>query len=223
MYHDYVTITNGNDMSNLEKYGAARDFLICLLHLVKLNGRKTSFLKSEWKADYGEYLSDWKLYDKEKTQVFGIVLGQCSKTVLVVLTEDERFKDFQMGSDVSGLMEILREMMHSNEGSIELNWALGQVLKHILSLHKQKNDSVTRYHRKFASATKIRKKQRGQFYLPSMVKNALEPRAGAGSNRAVADGGEEEENTESRTPDAATARKLEQAREDSMNEAQEAL
>jgi hypothetical protein len=75
------------------------------------------------------------------------------------LTKDERFKDIEMGSDVSGLMEILREMVHSNVGRIEPNWALAQVLKQVLSLHQQKNDSITHYHQKFASATKVLKTQ----------------------------------------------------------------
>jgi hypothetical protein len=49
-----------------------------------------------------------------KTQVFGIVLGQCSKMVRDELTKDERFKAIEMGSNVAGLMEILRETVHSN-------------------------------------------------------------------------------------------------------------
>jgi hypothetical protein len=141
------------------------------------------------------------------------------------LTKDERFKDIEMGSDVAGLMEILREMVHSNVGRIEPNWALDQVLKQVLSLHQQKNDSITHYHQKFASATKVlKKKQWGQFYPPSLVKNTLEPRAGAGSSRAAADGDEEEEDTESHPPNAATAKLLlAKAREDTINEAQEAF
>jgi hypothetical protein len=45
----------------------------------------------------------------------------------------------------------------------------------------------------------------------------------AGSNRTEADGDKEEEDTESRSPDAATARMLEKTREDAIEEAQEAF
>jgi hypothetical protein len=62
-----------------------------------------------------------------------------------------RFKAIEMGSDVAGLMEILREMVYV--GRIEPNWALVQVLKQVLSLHQQKNDSITHYHQRFMSAT----------------------------------------------------------------------
>jgi hypothetical protein len=55
------------------------------------------------------------------------------------------------------------------------------------------------------------------------VKDSQEPRAGAGSNRAAADGDEEENDTESRPPDAATARQLKKACEDAIEEAQEAF
>jgi hypothetical protein len=185
--------------------------------------KKDKLFKVKWKADYDEYLKERKLYDKEKTQVFGIVLGQCSKMVQDELTKDERFKAIEMGSDVAGLMEILREMVHYNVGRIEPNWALVRAPKQVLSLHQQKNDSIMHYNQKFTSATKVLKTQWGKFYPPSLVKDSQEPRAGAGSNRAAADGDEEEEDTKSRPPDTATAKMLEKAREDAINEAQEAF
>jgi hypothetical protein len=59
-------------------------------------------------SGYDDYLKERKLYDKEKTQVLGIVLGQCSKMVVHdELTKDERFKTIEMDSDVAGLIEIL--------------------------------------------------------------------------------------------------------------------
>jgi hypothetical protein len=229
MYHDtteaivdYVTITYGKDMQNLVKYGVDRN-LIMPSPPPEAERKKDKFLEVKWKADYDEYLKERKLYDKEKTQVFGIVLGQCSKMVRDELTKDERFKDIEMGSDVAGLMEILREMVHSNVGRIEPNWAMVQVLKQVLSLHQQKNDSITHYHKKFASATKVLKTQWGPFYPPKLVKDTPEPSAEAGSNRAAADGDDEEASTESRPPDAATAKLLAKAREDAINEAQEAF
>jgi hypothetical protein len=54
-------------------------------------------------------------------------------------------------------------------------------------------------------------------------KSTLEPKTGAGSTRAAADGNEEEEDTESQPPDAATAAQLAKAREDAINEVQEAI
>jgi hypothetical protein len=220
---DYVTITYGKDMQNLVKYGVDRNFVMPP-QPNETDRKKDKLFEVKWKVDYNDYLKEKKLYDKEKTQVFGIVLGQGSKMVRDELTKDERFKDIEMGSNVAGLMEILREMVHSNVGRIEPNWALAQILKQVLSLHQQKNDSITQYHQKFASATKVLKTQWGLFYPPSLVKNALEPRAGAGSNRAAAaDGDEEEEDTESSPSDAATAKLLTKAREDAINEAQEAF
>jgi hypothetical protein len=61
----------------------------------------------KWKADYDDYLKERKLYDKEKTQVFRIVPGQCSKMVRDELAKDERFKAIEMESDVACLMDIL--------------------------------------------------------------------------------------------------------------------
>jgi hypothetical protein len=108
-------------------------------------------------------------------------------------------------------------------GRIEPNWALVQVLKQVISLHQQKNDSITHYYRRFTSAPKVLKTQWGKFYPPSLVKDSQEPRAGAGSNRTAADGDEEEDDTESRPTDAATARLIEKASEDAIEEAQEAF
>jgi hypothetical protein len=110
---DYVTITYGKDMTNLVKYGVDRSFVMPP-HPSEQERKKDKLFEVEWKADYGEYLKERKLYDKEKTQVFRIVLGQCSKMVQDELTKDERFKEIEMGSGVAGLMEILREMVLPN-------------------------------------------------------------------------------------------------------------
>jgi hypothetical protein len=193
-------------------------------HPTEQEWKKDKLFEVKWKADYDDYLKERKLlYNKEKTQVFRIVLGQCSKIVHDELTKDERFNAIEMGSNVAGLMEILREMVHSNVGRIEPNWALVQVLKQVLSLHQQKNDSITYYHQRFTSATKVLKTQWGKFYPPSLVKSSQEPKAGAGSNREAADGDEEEDDTESRPPDAVTARLLKKAHKDAIEEAQEAI
>jgi hypothetical protein len=51
--------------------------------------KKDKLFEVKWKADYDDYLKERKLYDKDKTQVFVIVLGQCSKMVRDELTKDE--------------------------------------------------------------------------------------------------------------------------------------
>jgi hypothetical protein len=113
---DHVTITYGKDMTNLVKYSIDRHFKMSPHPSTEQERKKDKLFEVKWKANYDEYLKEKKLYSKEKTQVFRIVLGQCSKMVQDKLTKDERFKAIETESDVAGLMEILRDTVHSNVG-----------------------------------------------------------------------------------------------------------
>ncbi len=221
---DYVTTNYGKDMLNLVKYGEDRDFIPPPLPS-EADRKKDKLFEVKWKAEYDEYIKDKKLYDLNKTQVFGIIKGQCSKMVRDELEKDARFKKIEMDSDVVGLVEILREMVHSNVGRKEPNWALVEVLKQVLSLHQQKNDSITHYYQRFSSAAQVLTTQWGPFYPPSQVEEIPERQSAARSARAAAggDGSDEEESRSRPSTRTATDRQLAKAREETIQAAQEAM
>lgn len=167
---EYVRIHYDKDMVNLVKHRTERVFTDPPLPSKKLRDADEIHIV-RYKEQMAQYYREKKTYDTQKTQVFGIILGQCSKIVKDCLENHTKFREVEMTCDVIGLVELLEEMSHSTMDTQEPYWALVNVQKKLLGLHQHRNEPVANYYVQFKSVANVLQAQWGMFYPPRMVES----------------------------------------------------
>jgi hypothetical protein len=74
---EYVLMTYGRDMRNLGKYGQEKEFSEPDFPSASLRSAD-KLHEAKYKEELSKYLRDKDEYEKHKTYVFGIIMGQCS-------------------------------------------------------------------------------------------------------------------------------------------------
>ena len=71
-------------------------------------------LLEKYKVDRSHYKKEKETYEKDKSEVFYILLGQCSVNVKSKLKSDKEWSDLEQNYDVVALLDKLKEMAFPN-------------------------------------------------------------------------------------------------------------
>lgn len=147
----YVNCKYGSNMRNLLKY--SKEYKVEKPEHPGDDAGKKQI--SEWESEIREHRENLTKYAREKGQVFGLLMKQCTKLLAERVERDSRFQTAEMEDDVVTLLTILKEMSLDSSERKYLPYQGVIAFKRLSMLKQGDKESLTQYRNRFIAATEV--------------------------------------------------------------------
>ena len=103
-----------------------------------------------------------------------VIHGQCSQAVLSKLASDEDCQALEENDDALGSLAKLKEMAFSTGGVRHPHMALQEVMRKLIIINQGEKEQLSRYHKRFLTATQVIEETWGPFYPVKLVADGNE-------------------------------------------------
>ena len=118
---------------------------------------------ADYKMDKSRIQADEKKYKEDKSQVFSILVGQCSSAMIAKLKGDSAFQGLEKNDDVVGLLKKLKSLAFSTGGEQHPSMILRNTLHKVSCMSQGPKETPANYHRRFVANIDVLESLWGDF------------------------------------------------------------
>ena len=126
--------------------------------------------RMEYEKDYDKWNDRKEEYRKEKSKVFGVIKGQCTRSMKNRLAQESDYKTIETNNDVLGLINKLKSITFATQTGQYDYWLVADNLRDAVLCRMYPNEDLNVYYNRWKLQINVLEEQWGDFLPPKLKK-----------------------------------------------------
>jgi Zinc knuckle len=124
-------------------------------------------------------------YQSEKAKVFRLIIGQCVPAMKHKIEGDTKYPTLVEASDVTGLLQSMKELVYSTHNTQYEYWAMQASMKTLITMTQHDKESLASFSKKFLAQVEATEAMWGKL-IPAKLKGQATGTQDAGRDKFLA-------------------------------------